>query len=75
MQYSGLETKDLPMTATVSGKRCQRMVFPGFGKEWSAILLGGVLPHSQRSERKDATICNIISRGIAGKGEEGRFEG
>lgn len=49
--------------------------FPSFGKGWSAILLAGVLPHSQRKERKDATICNIISRGIAGKGGEGRFEG
>ena len=74
MQYSGLETKDLSMTATVSGKRCQRMVFPGFGKGWSAILLAGVLPHPQRSESKNATICNTISRGIAGKGGEGRFE-
>ena len=74
MQYSGLETKDLSMAATVSGKRCQRMVFPGFGKEWSAILLAGVLPHPQRSESKNATICNTISRGIAGRGGKRRFE-
>ena len=74
MQYSGLETKDLSMAATFSGKHCQRMVFPGFGKEWSAILLAGVLPHPQRSESKNATICNTISRGIAGRGGKERFE-
>ena len=48
--------------------------FPGFGKEWSAILLAGVLPHPQRSESKNATICNTISRGIAGRGGKRRFE-
>ena len=37
-------------------------------------MLAGVLPHSQRKGRKDATICNTISRGIAGRGGKERFE-